>query len=264
MLAGTAVGVVIVLVLVLVIVKALAPAKKNAATTNAASAVATAVATVPASTFDAVGLGTPNNLPTPITGQPALTADGKPLVLYVGGEFCPYCAAERWALAAALSRFGTFGNLQQTASSENDVFPGTQTLSFHGATYTSDYVAFQGVEAEDVNQQQLQPLTAAQQATFTKYNSPPFVPQGAAGAFPFIDFGNIAVQNGASYDAGLLQGMSGEDIANALHDPTSPVAKAAIGTANAFTTLICKMTGGKPADVCTSAGATAYQGKYGG
>jgi hypothetical protein len=77
-----------------------------------------------------------------------LTANGKPLVVYVGAEYCPYCAAERWAAVIALSRFGTFSGLGQTHSSSTDVYPNTATLSFHGASYTSQYLQFQGVETQ--------------------------------------------------------------------------------------------------------------------
>ena len=45
---------------------------------------------------------------------PALTADGKPEVLYVGAEYCPFCAAERWPVVVALSRFGTWSGLSAT------------------------------------------------------------------------------------------------------------------------------------------------------
>ena len=65
---------------------------------------------------------------------------GKPRVLYVGAEYCPYCAAQRWAVAAALSRFGTFADLSETASATDDIHPDTATLSFHGSSYTSEYV----------------------------------------------------------------------------------------------------------------------------
>src|SRR5690348_15801045 len=45
-----------------------------------------------------MGIGPQGNsaLPAEIKA-PALTADGKPRVLYVGAEYCPYCAAQRWA-----------------------------------------------------------------------------------------------------------------------------------------------------------------------
>ena len=79
-------------------------------------------------------------------------ADGKPEITYVGAEYCPYSAAERWALAVALSRFGTFSHLSGTHSSSTDVYPNTQTLSFYGSSYSSPYVDFQAVE-EATNQQ---------------------------------------------------------------------------------------------------------------
>src|SRR5215471_17073708 len=43
---------------------------------------------------------------TPGSGAP-LTSGGKPEMLYIGAEYCPYCAAMRWSMAVALSRFGT-------------------------------------------------------------------------------------------------------------------------------------------------------------
>ena len=65
------------------------------------------VTSVPAATLDQVGGGTVTAPPTTISGA-ALTSGGKPEMLYIGAEYCPYCAAERWAMIVALSRFGTF------------------------------------------------------------------------------------------------------------------------------------------------------------
>ena len=45
-----------------------------------------------------------------------LTKNGLPEVLYVGAEYCPFCAAERWALIVALSKFGSFSKLHYTKS----------------------------------------------------------------------------------------------------------------------------------------------------
>jgi thiol-disulfide isomerase/thioredoxin len=36
--------------------------------------------------------------------------DGKLLVFFMGAEYCPYCAAERWAIVRALQRFGRWMN----------------------------------------------------------------------------------------------------------------------------------------------------------
>ena len=83
---------------------------------------------------------------TPLKGQPALTSGGKPEMLYIGAEFCPFCAAERWAMVTALSKFGTFAHLGETSSASGDVYPNSPTFSFYGSTYTSKYLTFTPVE----------------------------------------------------------------------------------------------------------------------
>ena len=71
---------------------------------------------------------------------------GKPELLYIGAEYCPFCAAQRWAMVAALSRFGTFSNLSLTHSASADVYPDTPTFSFYQSTYSSKYLTFTSVE----------------------------------------------------------------------------------------------------------------------
>ena len=56
-------------------------------------------------------------------GSAPTRAAGKPEILYIGAEYCPYCATERWPLAVALSRFGTFTGLRGIHSSATDVYP---------------------------------------------------------------------------------------------------------------------------------------------
>ena len=55
----------------------------------------------------------------------------------------------------------------------------------------------------------------------------------------------------------MLEGKSRAEIAAALSDPTSDIAKAVVGNANVLTAAICEATGNKPSDVCTSAGVKA-------
>jgi len=206
------------------------------------------VTSVPAATYDAVGLGSVTAKPQPASGQ-ALTKDGKPEILYIGAEFCPYCAAERWGLATALARFGTFTNVGVTHSSGTDVFPNTATLTFHGSTYTSTYLAFTPIEAQTTDQKPLDPVTDEQQKIWAALDPNQ--------SYPFIDFAGKFVISGASYDPGTLQGKTASEIADALADPTSTVAKGAIGTANAMTAAICKLTKDQPAAVCSSKAVTA-------
>jgi hypothetical protein len=256
---GPIVGVVIIVaVLVIVKVSTGAGGPKSGEQASAASkGVVAAVTSVPAAVLNTVGTGTVQTMPTRISGPP-LTADGKPRVLYVGAEYCPYCAAERWAMVVALSRFGTFSGLGQTASSPSDVFPSTPTLTFHGADYTSQYLSFTGKELQSnqvVNGQYapLDTLDASDQALMTTYDH--------GGGIPFIDIGGKYVISGASYDPQTLHGMTHEQVAAALSDPTSPVAKAINGTANVITAAICDSTGNQPSNVCKSPGVTAAKAK---
>jgi hypothetical protein len=142
------------------------------------------------------------------------------------------------------------------------VFPSTATLSFHGATYTSKYLAFSGYEMQS-NQLQgssyapLDKLPPADQKLFQTYDAPPYVPAQSAGAIPFVDLGGRYLISGAGYDPGVLKGLNQAQIARALSDPRSPVAKSVDGTANLVTASLCTLTGNKPTDVCTSSGVRA-------
>jgi hypothetical protein len=233
--------------------------------TTAADSVIQGVTSVPATTLDAVGKGTASAVPKAVTA-PALTADGKPRILYVGAEYCPYCATERWAVVVALSRFGTFTNLGQTASSPSDVYPSTATLTFHGASYTSATISFTGKEIQSnqvVNGQYstLDTLSAADQALVTKYDAAPYFT--SSGAIPFIDIGGRYLISGASYDPSVLQGKTHAQIAAALSDPRSAIAKGVDGTANLITAAICETTNSAPATVCSSAGVTTASAALG-
>ncbi len=230
----------------------------------AASAAITAkVTSVPAAVLDAVGAGTGVTPPSalPDTTSP-IVVDGKPEVLSIGAEFCPYCAAERWALAVALSRFGTFTNLGLTTSAADDVYPSTPTLTFHGSSYASDVLTFVSVETESnvrsgpgQGYAPLEPMTMEQSRLIQTYDVEPYTP--SPGSIPFVLIGNRYVVSGATYSPDALQGMTWQQIADALSDPASPVARDVLGAANVLTAAICKLTNGEPTAVCTSAGVTA-------
>lgn len=224
------------------------------------SAVISKVTNVPVPALAAVGKGDVQTPPAPIANQPPLTQNGKPEVVYVGAEYCPYCAAERWPVVVALSRFGTFGNLGLTHSDPNDVFPNTKTLTFYKSTYTSNYIAFSSVEQQDVNKKPLQTPTAQQAALLAKYDAPPFVPAASKGAIPFIDLGNKFLVSGASFGPQVLQGKTWSQISAALADPSSPIAKSVLGSANVLTADICKLTGNKPASVCAAPPISSLNG----
>jgi Domain of unknown function (DUF929) len=263
LLAGGAIVVVIAVVLGLVLSSggsSAPPAGSSAAPPagGALTSVLGQLTSVPASTLDQVGAGQTAANPTSITG-PALTSGGKPEVLYIGAEYCPYCAAERWAVIVALSRFGSFSGLAPIRSAAKDgagnaePYPLTPTWTFAKATYTSKYLTFTPVEGfTNIPDKAtgfytaLQTPTAAQQALLNKYDA------ADQGAIPFIDYGNKFTSVGASYNPGILAGLSWAEIASDLHDPSSAVAKSVLGVANYATAAVCVLTHNQPASACTA------------
>ncbi len=216
--------------------------------------VVRAVTNVPAATLDAIGAGTSTTLPTRITGEP-LTANGKPRVLYIGAEYCPFCAVERWPVVVALSRFGSWAGLKQTTSAgAPEVYPDTATLTFHGTTFTSDYLEFDGIETQtnQVVNGEFTPLDklGAKDAAVMARHDP-------SGGIPFIDLGGGWVITGATYKPDVLVGKTHQDIASSLADPNSKIAKGVDGAANVITVALCTVTKGQPVAVCTSPGVVA-------
>ncbi len=270
-LASGSVLVVIAVVVGLIIAKNVGSgsAKVPSATAAEASHVSSQITTVPASTLNAVGAGSGVSPLQPTQGNPApLTSGGKTEILYVGAEWCPYCAAERWAMVVALSRFGTFSNLKLIHSSGSDVYPNTPTLSFYKSGYTSQYLDFQPVEWYSTTPtstkgvyKTLQTPTSAQMSLFTKYDAPPYVQSTTqSGSFPFIDIGNKYLVIGSQYVPSSLAGLSWTQVATDIRNPSSSVAREIDGTANSITAAVCKAVPNAPAAVCNSPAAKAGAG----
>ena len=273
LIAGGSIVVVLAVVVVLIVVKSLggSPAKaSDPGTASAAATVGRDIANVPASTLDKVAAGPaypakgsvyPHAIRTISPAGTALSGNGKPEVVYVGAEYCPFCAAERWALSVALSRFGTFSGLHLIHSSAIDTDPNTPTVSFYKATYTSKYVTFLTTEAQKVDKSPLQPVTALDKSLMAKYDAPPYVPSSQYDdSFPFVDFGNRYVIDGASYDPLLLANLTWQQIGADLANPSSPVGQAIDAAANHITAAICKITNNQPGSVCSSSGVTSASG----
>jgi len=228
------------------------------------ASVAKDITSVSAATLNAVGAGSISSSSppvTPISGGTPLTSGGKPELLYIGAEYCPYCAATRWSMAVALSRFGSFTTpLRGFHSSSSDTDPNTPTVTFYQQGYKSNYLTFTPVENEDINRNQLQKLTSQQQALWVKYDTIQTA-QGPSQGYPFLYFGGKAALKNPPFDPGILKGLSWAQVAADLHNPSSPVAQAVLGAANYMAAGICKMTGGTPAAVCTSSAVTKLESK---
>lgn len=272
LLTWAVVALVVIVVIVLVVVKftgsSTSPSGSAPSPQPVPATIAQQVTGIPASVYNAVGVTSqtvPVTPPKEAAGQPALISNGKPEVFYMGGEFCPFCAAERWAMIASLSRFGTLTGLETMQSSSTDADPSTQTFTFVNAQYKSPYITFETREIYS-NQENsagtgyaiLQPLTKAQTALVKKYDISKYTGGSAtqSGSIPFVDIGNRFIVAGSSYSPSTLQGLSRSQIASALSDPKDPATKAIVASSNYISASICSTDGGKPASVCTSKGVT--------
>lgn len=179
-----------------------------------------------------------------------LTANGKPKIVYVGADWCPYCAATRWSTVVALSRFGSFSGLTLMRSSSGDVYPNTATFSFQNATYTSAYITFSPTETADRNQQPLATPSPEDAQVFSMYDTAPYT--NSAGGIPFLSYGNQYLTTSTLYVPTMLQGLDWQQIASQLNNPSSQVTQAIVGGANQQTAAICKLTNNQPGAVCNA------------
>jgi hypothetical protein len=236
-----AVTAVLAIVVALVTVKLTStPARLVASESIAPATVTRQVTTVPASVLTRVD---PGQVITPLqkvrgAGSP-LTVGGKPAVVFVSEESCPFCAAERWAVTVALSHFGTWSQLGVTRSAANDVFPDTATLSFRTAHYRSAELTLLTTELTDNAGHPLQAQTPLDASLISSFDVPPYVNSAdQSGAVPFLDIGNQYILAGAQYDPQVLAGLSATQIASQLGNPSSPVARAIDGSAQVIIAAI--------------------------
>jgi hypothetical protein len=273
-----AIGLVVVIVATLVIVKVVGgspAAKGNGTFTQVDATTFSQITKVPMSVFNSVGVTssvvqvTP---PIPVKGQPPLTAQNSsgatvPEVFYLGAEYCPYCAAQRWSTIIALSRFGTWSNLGNMASYAHDTYPNTPSFTFVRATYKSKYIVFKSIE-EYTNYIDtttgyyalLQKPTSAEEALVKKYDTPKYIPglsKSDGNPIPFLSMDNKFLVSGASYSPDALTSLTRANIATGLSDPSSPVTDAIIASANYQTAAICSLTNNQPSNVCSSSGVMA-------
>lgn len=258
-----AVGVVFAIVATLVLVKVVGSGDAQRAAVDRVptpTQLLDEVTSIPASVYDEVGIDSPEvpiTAPTVLTGRPALTARTRagahvPVVLYVGAEFSPFCAAERWALVAALSRFGTFSALDEMQSSAVDFAPDTQSFTFDGVRYRSRWIDFQAFEvASDV--QGANGGYGALMKVPSRYRAVERADDPSA-IYPFVDIDNDVEVIDVTFSPEVLATLTRDQIAGALSDPAYPVTQAIVSAANYLTAGICATDGAQPLAVCTSSG----------
>jgi hypothetical protein len=196
--------------------------------------------------FDKSGSGL--NPVTQINHAP-LTSGGKPEVLFIGAEFCPICATERWPLTVALSQFGKFTNLHQTRSAVHD--GNIATITYYGSTYTSQYLTFTPVETttnvpKGNYYEPLQTPTAGQQSLWNSTSQELGINPG----FPFVYMGGKYVLTTSQFNPTTLEGKSFDEIAGDVGNNDTSVGADIDASAAALTKYFCSLTGAKPASVC--------------
>lgn len=165
----------------------------------------------------------------------------KPIVVYVGAEYCQYCAISRWGLVLALDRFGNFSGLEYMHSSVGEF--NLATFTFVHAKYTSQYFTFEAYEAADRNGNPLSPPPTNYTSIWQGVNSE---------SFPFVDFNNRFVLKGSLIpDPTIIQNRNHTQIFADIRSG-DVVGQEILQSANMITGVICKMMGGVPSVVCSA------------
>lgn len=175
-----------------------------------------------------------------------LRQGSKLVLLFIGAQYCPFCAAERWAIVKALARFGTWSNLDAGHSTSGDSgFGDVPTFDLLDARYSSRYVAFDSKDVADNAGNRLQSLSAHEQALFNRFDP--------AGSIPLVYVDGYAM-TGSDYSPSELQGQSFATVQRDLQRNAAASDVADInGEANLLTAFLCRAGGNQPGGVCTAA-----------
>jgi len=171
------------------------------------------------------------------SGYPFST-NGRPILVFVGADYCMYCAIQRWSLVMALLRFGNFTGLDYMYSSVSD--GNYATFTFSNSSYHSNYIVFQPYEVYDRAGNALKTLP-------TNYTSV-FQAVGKS-SFPFLNFNDEFTISGAILDPSILGTMNQTKIISSIQ-AGGTLGSEIRESANLITAVICKTTGGSPESVC--------------
>lgn len=170
----------------------------------------------------------------------------KPVFLFIGAQYCDFCATERWAIVKALGRFGTWSHLSQghNNTSLSAGYGSIPTFNLVNATYSSPYVTFDSRDTADDNGNPLQSLDSTEQSIFNRYDP--------KGSIPFVYVDGYAML-GSGYSPSELVGNSFSTVQRQLQGSghASFVADAN-AEANLLTAFVCQADGNRPHTVCTN------------
>lgn len=168
---------------------------------------------------------------------------GKPVLLFIGAQYCPFCGAERWAIVKALARFGTWSNLMTGHSSAGESgFGVVPTYDLLRARYRSRYVVFDHKDVADNAGNNLQSLSPVEQSLFNRYDP--------SGGIPLV-YVDGYVMSGSGYSPSELQGETFAAVQRQLRQGGGATyARDINGEANLLTAFLCKSDGNQPGTTC--------------
>ena len=170
---------------------------------------------------------------------------GKVFVFFMGAEYCPYCAAERWAIVRALSRYGQWSGLKQTMSAARDEpFLNLPTYDLTEATYTSPHIEFVSRDIKDREFKPRQKLLKTEEKLIRKYNPEKKI--------PFLLIGGRFMQLDSGYTPKIFIGHTFRQTETELKKIESDIRKTIDEEANVISALLC--ISGLPPELCKETG----------
>ena len=170
---------------------------------------------------------------------------GKVFVFFMGAEFCPYCAAERWAIVRSLQKFGQWDGLKQTISAARDEpFLNLPTYDFTKATYTSSHIEFVAREIKDREFKPLQKLLKTEEKLLRRFNPKKEI--------PFLLIGGRFTQIGSGFPPKIFIGHTFRQTETELKKVESEIRKTIDDEASIISALLC--VSGLPPELCKETG----------
>ena len=170
---------------------------------------------------------------------------GKLTVFFMGAEYCPYSAAERWAIVRSLQKFGQWQGLKQTISAARDQpFLNLPTYDFTEATYNSPHIEFVAREIKDREFKPFQKLLKTEEKVVRKHDPKKEI--------PFLLVGGRFMQIGSGFPPKIFIGHTFRQTETELKKVESEIRKTIDEEANIITALLC--LSGLPPELCKEAG----------
>jgi Domain of unknown function (DUF929) len=213
-----------------------------------------------------------------VSAAPLLVANGKPSVIYLGAISCVYCGENRWAMALALSQFGSFQHLFKGYSALGDAdvptlywapanYTATQGTVF-GNFYTSAYINFISMEGQSPitgifvppNLSTLKsdatalanPIYESAANTIVTLNNYAGTPYTIWGKFsvPGADASNFGDASSNSTTTLPISSLTHDQVLSLLAHPSTPFGWNEYAAADFYIALLCASMS-SPAPVCS-------------